>query len=229
MITDGWYGERGTMARTVGSNGPKTMEAIRKAGLRLIYSQGYEAMSLRKLAAEVGIQAGSLYNHITTKQDLLFDLIKVHMDELLERLDQALDGISDPEDRLQSFIAFHVGYHIARKREVFICYSELRSLEPKNYEIVVSLRQQYERKLIDILDDGIAEGRFTVADTTVAAYGILAMLTGVCTWFRPAGRMTKEEVVGIYTGMVRHGLVRAADQPISAERLTDSPAVLQNS
>jgi len=217
------------MARTVGSNGPKTMEAIRKAGLRLIYSQGYEAMSLRRLAAEVGIQAGSLYNHINTKQDLLFDLIKVHMDELLERLDQALDGIVDPEDRLQAFIAFHVGYHIARKREVFICYSELRSLEPKNYDIVVGLRQQYERKLIGILDDGVAEGRFTVADTTVAAYGILAMLTGVCTWFKPAGRLTKEEVTGIYTGMVRHGLVRAADQPISPGRLTDSPAVLQNS
>src|SRR4051812_45395283 len=95
-FADGVQGERWTMARTVGSNGPKTMEAIRKAGLRLIYSQGYEAMSLRRLAAEVGIQAGSLYNHITTKQDLLFDLIKVHMDELLERLDQALDGISDP-------------------------------------------------------------------------------------------------------------------------------------
>jgi AcrR family transcriptional regulator len=217
------------MARTVGSNGPKTMEAIRKAGLRLIYSQGYEAMSLRRLAAEVGIQAGSLYNHINTKQDLLFDLIKVHMDELLERLDQALDGIVDPEDRLQAFIAFHVGYHIARKREVFICYSELRSLEPKNYDIVVGLRQQYERKLIGILDDGVAEGRFTVADTTVAAYGILAMLTGVCTWFKPAGRLSKEEVTGIYTGMVRHGLVRAADQPISTERLTDSPAVLQSS
>jgi hypothetical protein len=139
------------------------------------------------------------------------------MDELLERLDQALDGISDPEDRLQAFIAFHVGYHIARKREVFICYSELRSLESKNYEIVVGLRQHYERKLIGILDDGVASGRFTVADTTVAAYGILAMLTGVCTWFKPAGRLSKEEVTGIYTGMVRHGLVRTVDAPAVAE------------
>lgn len=213
------------MARTVGSNGPKTMEAIRKAGLWLIYSQGYEAMSLRRLAAEVGIQAGSLYNHITTKQDLLFDLIKVHMDELMERLDQALAGISDPEDRLQAFIAFHVGYHITRKREVFICYSELRSLEPKNYEIVVGLRQHYERKLIGILDDGVAEGRFTVADTTVAAYGILAMLTGVCTWFSPAGRLTKEEVTDIYTGMVRHGLVRGADHATSAGQQTDADPI----
>ncbi len=62
------------MARTVGSYGPKTMEAIRKAGLRLIFEHGYAAMSLRQLASEVGIQAGSLYNHIATKQELLFDL-----------------------------------------------------------------------------------------------------------------------------------------------------------
>src|SRR5215213_3187258 len=134
------------MARTVGSNGPKTMEAIRKAGLRLIYSQGYEAMSLRRLAAEVGIQAGSLYNHISTKQDLLFDLIKVHMDELLERLDKALDGIDSPLERLKAFITFHVDYHISRKREVFISYSELRSLEPKNYDTIVALRRDYERR-----------------------------------------------------------------------------------
>src|SRR5258707_613564 len=46
------------MARTIGSYGPKTMEAIRKAGLRLIFEHGYSAMSLRQLAAAVGIPAG---------------------------------------------------------------------------------------------------------------------------------------------------------------------------
>ena len=50
------------------------MQAIRDAGLRLIYRHGYEVMSLRQLAREVGIQAGSLYNHISTKQQLLFEL-----------------------------------------------------------------------------------------------------------------------------------------------------------
>jgi AcrR family transcriptional regulator len=196
------------MARTVGSHGPKTMEAIRKTGLRLIYEQGYEAMSLRQLASEVGIQAGSLYNHIRTKQDLLFTLIQAHMDELLAKLDRTLDGIEPPVERLRTFIGFHVAYHIARKREVFICYSELRSLEPKNYEAVVGLRRVYERKLIDILDRGVAEGVFVTADTGVAANGILAMLTGVCTWFKPGGRLNKDEVIGIYTDMALKGLMR---------------------
>ncbi len=71
----------------------------------------------------------------------------------------------------------------------------------------------------------MAKGRFTVADTTVAAYGILAMLTGVCTWFRPAGRLTKEEVTDIYTGMVRHGLVRGADHATSAGQQTDADPI----
>ena len=126
------------MARTVGSYGPKTMEAIRKAGLRLIFEHGYEAMSLRQLAAEVGIQAGSLYNHIATKQELLFDLIQDHINELLRQLDRALAGKAGATERLHAFVAFHVSYHMTRKREVFIANSELRSLEPKNYEAIVA-------------------------------------------------------------------------------------------
>ena len=200
------------MARTVGSHGPRTMETIRRVGLRLIYKHGYEAMSLRQLASEVGIQAGSLYNHITTKQELLFDLIKTHMDELLQETDRALKGIERPHDQLKAFIAFHLDYHTLHRKEVFISYSELRSLEPGNYGSVVALRRAYERKLIDILDCGVARGEFAVADTTVAAFGILAMLTGVCTWFKPSGRLSKEQVTEIYSDMVLKGLMRTPVQ-----------------
>src|SRR5215475_1095610 len=128
------------MARTIGSYGPKTMEAIRKAGLRLIFEHGYEAMSLRQLAAEVGIQAGSLYNHISTKQELLFDLVQDHINELLRQLELALEGKDRPVEKLRAFVAFHVLYHMTKKREVFIANSELRSLDAKNYAAIVTLR-----------------------------------------------------------------------------------------
>jgi AcrR family transcriptional regulator len=199
------------MARTIGSHGPKTQEAIRKAGLQLIYEHGFEAMSLRQLASEVGIQVGSLYNHITTKEELLYDLIKVHMDELFAQFDQVLADIRDqgPVDRMRAFVAFHVTYHILKKREVFIGASELRSLAPNHYEEIVAMRRRYERDLIAILDDGHGRGLFRFGDARVAAYGILAMLTGVCTWFRPHGRLSKEEVIQTYSDMVLNGLMGA--------------------
>ena len=194
------------MSRTVGSYGPKTMEAIRKAGLRLIFEHGYEAMSLRQLAAEVGIQAGSLYNHISTKQELLFDLIQDHINELLRQLDRALDGKQAPEERLRAFVAFHVTYHMTRKREVFIANSELRSLEPKNYETIVALRGAYEQRLAAILADGVEQGAFEVGDIQVATFAIIALLTGLCSWYRPGGRLTREAIVAAHEKLVLSGV-----------------------
>src|SRR5438132_9983947 len=188
LVSTGRRMPRGPMARTIGSHGPKTMEAIRKAGLRLIFEHGYAAMSLRQLAAEVGIQAGSLYNHISTKQELLFDLIQDHINELLRQLDRAMEGKQEPDDKLRAFVAFHVTYHMTRKREVFIANSELRSLEPRNYEAIVALRGAYEQRLAAILADGAEQGVFEVVDVQVATFAIIALLTGLCSWYRPGGR-----------------------------------------
>jgi AcrR family transcriptional regulator len=194
------------MSRTVGSYGPKTLEAIRKAGLRLIFEHGYEAMSLRQLAAEVGIQVGSLYNHITTKQELLFDLVQDHINELLRQLDLALEGKEQPIERLRAFVAFHVSYHMTRKREVYIANSELRSLDPKNYEAVVALRSAYEQRLSDILCQGVASGVFEVVDVQVATFAIISLLTGLCNWYRPGGRLTKEAIIAAHEKLVLSGV-----------------------
>src|SRR4029078_11628279 len=196
----------GPMARTIGSHGPSTMAAIRKAGLRLIFEHGYAAMSLRQLAAEVGIQSGSLYNHISTKQELLFDLVRDHINELLRQLDRALQGKQRPVDKLRAFTAFHVSYHMIRKREVFIANSELRSLEPKNYEAIVARGGAYQARLARILTEGVSEGVFEVVDIRVATFAILALLTGICNWYRPGGRLTKEAIIAAHEKLVLSGV-----------------------
>ncbi|MCC8979142.1 TetR/AcrR family transcriptional regulator [Bradyrhizobium acaciae] len=198
------------MARTIGSHGPTTLEAIRKAGVRLIFERGYEAMSLRQLAAEVGIQAGSLYNHISTKQDLLFDLVQDHINDLLRELDLALEGKADPVEKLRAFVAFHVSYHMTRKREVFIANSELRSLEAKNYDAVVALRGAYERRLAEILTEGVTEGVFEVVDIQVATFAIISLLTGLCTWYRPGGRLTRDAIIAAHEKLVLSGVAPQA-------------------
>jgi AcrR family transcriptional regulator len=213
------------MARTIGSYGPKTMEAIRKAGLRLIFEHGYEAMSLRQLAAEVGIQAGSLYNHISTKQELLFDLIQDHINELLRQLDRAMADKQEPEEKLRAFVAFHVTYHMTRKREVFIANSELRSLEPKNYETIVALRGAYEQRLAAILAEGAEQGAFEVGDVQVATFAIIALLTGLCTWYRPGGRLTKEAIIAAHEKLVLSGVSPLASPPAARARRKPARAV----
>ena len=205
------------MGRTAGSNGLRTAAAIRRAGLRLIYRRGFEAMSLRELAGEVGIQAASLYNHIRTKQDLLFDLIREHMENLLAQTDAALAAVEGARamERLRAFVAHHVLYHLEKKQEVFVANFELRALEPQHHAAIVTMRRAYEGKLIGLLDAGVAAGELELRDTHVTAYAILAMLTGVCTWYKPGGRLTKAEVVELHTDMALHG---CTGRPPAAER-----------
>jgi len=157
---------------------------------------------MRQLASEVGIQQGSLYNYFRTKQDLLFTLAHDHMRDLLRKVDEALKQGETARERLEVFVRFHVDYHMRRKHEVFIGYSEVRSLSDENRQVILSLRRGYEERLISILDKGYAEGVFDAADTKVAAFGILSMLSGISTWFNPRGRLSEQEVSSIFVKMV---------------------------
>lgn len=187
------------MARTAGSDGAKTMEAIRKAGIKRIYKDGFEAMKLRSLAEDVGIQAGSLYNYIRHKEEFLYLLLKSIMEELHEGLAETLDGVDDPMEALKRFVDFHLRWHTARKEEVFIGNMELRSLSKSHRAEIVEMRARYENRLRDILDEGNRRGLWSVKDPQVISYATIAALTGVCTWYNPRGRLSQQDIVDLYT------------------------------
>ena len=50
--------------------------------------------------------------------------------------------------------------------------------------------------------EGVAEGEFEVVDIQVATFAILALLTGLCTWYRPGGRLTREAIVAAHEKLV---------------------------
>ena len=190
------------MARTAGSVGSETADRVRDAALSLFASRGYAAVSMREIAAAVGVHAPALYNHFASKQALLADLMLSHMDGLLNAWDEQSVAHEPPQRALERFARFHIRYHIGRSDAVFISYMELRNLEPPNFRKVEKLRQTYEGILRSILADGVAGGVLHVPDTRVAAMAIIAMLTGVNTWYRQQGRLKLDEIETIYTQMV---------------------------
>ncbi|WP_299851202.1 TetR/AcrR family transcriptional regulator [uncultured Roseovarius sp.] len=190
------------MARTQGSHSDITGPRVREAALTLFARHGYAAVSMRQIAGEVGVQAGALYNYTPDKQSLLFDLMKGHMDELLAAW-ATQPKTSNPLAALEQFTRFHIRFHSKRPEAVFISYMELRNLSPGNFTVVEKLRRTYEDALADILRAGVANGAFNVPEPKVAAMAVIAMLTGVNTWYREAGRLSLSEVEEIYWAMVR--------------------------
>ena len=190
------------MARTQGSHSDITGPRIRKAALHLFARYGYAAVSMRQIAAEVGVQAGALYNYTPDKQSLLYRLMRDHMEELLA----AQKGLPPQDcalDALRQFVGFHIRFHMQRPEEVFIAYMELRNLTPENFAEIEALRRDYEDALQGILVAGQAEGVFALQDAKIATLAVIAMLNGVMTWYRAGGRLSLDQVEQIYWDMVR--------------------------
>ncbi len=189
------------MARIAGKITEQTVLDMKRAATRLIALHGFEGMNLRMLAEEIGVKAGSFYNHIDSKESLLHTLLADTMAELMAGLDAALQRAGDPADALRRFVAFHIEFHAVRRDEVFIGNAELRSLSDAHRADIVAQRDVYEQRLRAILHAGEAAGQFAPGDLRVAVKALIAMLSGICTWYSADGRLGVKALVRQYTRM----------------------------
>lgn len=190
------------MARKTGSHSQITGPKVRAAASRLFARHGFAAVSMRQIAGEVGVQAGALYLYTPDKQTLLFDLMREHMDDLLGAWGQIDKGVG-PLAQLEAFVRFHIGFHLDRPDAVFIAYMELRNLSDDNFAVIEGLRTRYEDALEDILRQGQQAGVLDVPDTKLAMMALIAMLTGVNTWYREGGRLSRDRIEAMYWDMTR--------------------------
>ncbi|MGB3556708.1 MAG: TetR/AcrR family transcriptional regulator [Jannaschia sp.] len=195
------------MARPSGSDAGVTGPRVRRAAERLFARHGYAAVSMRRIAAEVGIGAGALYHYTPDKQALLFGMMRDHLDELLAAW-TCVDPGGEAIPRLDAFARFHIRYHLDRPDAVFVAYMELRALEPANFAVIEDLRRRYEAIPEAILRTGVEAGDMRLSDVRLTAMALIAMLTGVTTWYREGGRLDRSAVETLYAGMAR-GMVGA--------------------
>jgi len=170
-------------------------ERILDAAVELFHRDGYNATSLRQVAERVGLQVGSLYNHISSKEELLFDIMHGVLVELLDDTMAEMSEAGDAAiDRVLAFFATSIRFHALRRKETFIGNSELRGLSEEHRAEIVSLRDRYEGLLRKALEDGVRSGELAITDTALATRAGLALCTSVAVWYRPEGRLTLAEV-----------------------------------
>lgn len=193
------------MARKTGSHSEITGPKIKQAALVLFARHGFAAVTMRQIAANVGVQAGAIYNYTPDKQALLFDLLHGHMADLLSKWAVELVP-KNPIAALDHFVAFHLDFHIKRPELVFISYMELRNLSEENFNAIVEQRRIYEKIIYNLILSGVVSGDFLVPDPKITSLALIALLTGPVDWFREDGRLTSDELTRQYCILTRQAL-----------------------
>jgi len=181
-------------------------DKIKKTAINLFYKKGYFATSMSTIANATGIRKSSIYHHYATKEDILLDIFRTTMNDLQATMQKRLGEASGAKERMKAVIYCHIIFHIQRQKESIIADSELRGLTARNYKEIIQMRDDYERTVQNVLEEGVAEGIFVETDIKVISYAILSMSTSVCTWFKKSGRLSKNSVADIYADFILKGL-----------------------
>ena len=163
----------------------RNLARVIEATLRLSNRKGFAAMSLRELCQEAGLSMGGLYAVIHRKEDLV-GLIQSHGFMLTRRILAAFTtGVADPLARLDAAVTSHLFLSEAMRPWFYFSYMEARHLPAAHRRDAVGIEQETEDLFHDIIDDGIAAGRFAPVDARLTASMTKAMLQD---WYLKRGK-----------------------------------------
>ena len=180
-----------------------------RAAARLFSERGYHGTSMQHLGDALGLQRGSLYAHIGSKEELLFDVVDEGAERFLERGRAALERGGSATDRLTALLVGHAETAAEHLDAATVFLNEWRYLSEDLRAAVQAKRDRYEAMVRSIVEDGIASGEFRPdADVRFAATLVLSAGNWLFSWYRPGGELGPTEIGERFAELLARGLSR---------------------
>ena len=179
------------------------------AAARLFSERGYHGTSMQHLADSLGLLRGSLYAHIGSKEELLFEVVDAGADRFLQRGSDALRRGGSAAQRLSRFLVAHTETAIEHLESATVFLNEWRYLSEDLRTVVKAKRDRYEAMVKEIVADGIAAGEFRPdVDVAMAARLVLSAGNWLYAWYRPDGELSPAQIGESFAGLLADGLRR---------------------
>jgi TetR/AcrR family transcriptional regulator, cholesterol catabolism regulator len=158
---------------------------LTREAARLFAERGYHGTSIGDLAKALGVQKGSLYAHIASKQDLLYETMR----EGAEAFHAALDEISDDlrvGDRIRLALRAHLRVISEQLDVATVFIREWRYLEGERAAEFLADRRRYEERFRTLFREGRERGELrTDLDEQAAVLLVLSAANWAYTWLPP--------------------------------------------
>ncbi|WP_042434987.1 TetR/AcrR family transcriptional regulator [Streptacidiphilus anmyonensis] len=194
--------------RSSQSPSPARRREILETAARVFAEQGYNATTVRKIADEAGLLAGSLYYHFDSKESMLEEILSGFLDELWAGYDEVLAAQLDPKDTLAALVTESFR-EIDRHRDAVAIYQkEARQLavQPR-FAFLAESQRRFEQVWLETLERGVSAHAFRADLDLRLAYRFLRDTVWVAaSWYRPGGGHSPEQIARQYLSMVLDGI-----------------------
>jgi AcrR family transcriptional regulator len=172
--------------------------------------RGLRATTVRDIADSAGILSGSLYHHFKSKEQMVEEVLRDFLDWLFDRYAEIVSRESDPLERVKGLFmtSFEAIEH--RHAQVVIYQDEAKRLSSlPQFEFVDARNREQRRMWVDVLKQGVSEGRFRPDVDVDLVYRFIRDTTWVSVrWYQPGGPLTAEQVGQQYLSIVLGGITK---------------------
>lgn len=193
---------------TSGTNIAKTRkDVIIEEAAILIREKGYVAATMRDIAAKVGIEAASLYNHIQSKQHILHEICFKLADQYTTKMSRIDSSEESAIVKLKQLIELHIDINTKYSALSTVMNDEWRHLKEPHLSRFLELRNSYERKFLRIIYEGKEQGELRDINPKVAMYSILGSIRWLQNWYSPGKQPGLEEIKHSITELLLGGII----------------------
>jgi len=204
------------MARSRASDYDDKRRAILNRSAELFSAHGYDRASMNKIAQACGVSKANLYHYYKDKEELLFDVIRFHLEELLDVVEAADRPGLAPSDRLRALVGALLEAYRDADSQHNVQISSMRFLPPERQAELKAV----ERELVAIFSEAVAgvapklKGTRMLTPVTMSLFG---MLNWHYLWFRSGGSVTRADYADLVTRLIADG-TRGIVAPPASER-----------
>lgn len=180
-------------------------QEIIQTAARLFKEKGYSAVTMRDLAAGMGIKAASLYNHISSKQDILKEIIISIAEEFTQGMEDIQSSENDTISKLKEIITLHVEITSNNTYGMASLNNDWMHLE-EQLEYYLELRHRYEDNFRDIINEGIKSGDIIKENSDTILFSILSTLRSLYLWIPKKEDLNPEKLAQSLSSVLIHGV-----------------------
>ena len=170
----------------------RRLEILRSASAAFTRN-GFTGATMEEIADKAKMAKGNLYYYFPSKQHLLFFCQEYSLGRLTEQADEVVRSTQPADAKLKGLIALHVRT-VLEELPGSTAHTDFRSLPRDQLKKIVRKRDRYEKAYRQVVEAGMEEGVFKVADVKTAVWAILGALNWIVQWYSPKGEMTAEQI-----------------------------------
>lgn len=180
-------------------------EEILAIACRLFSQKGYHGTTIRDISEACGILSGSLYAHINTKEDLLYEITERGANAFVQSLQPIVEEKGSATEKMRKAMRAHVRVIEDNMEAATVFFHEWKSLSEERLQKILEKRKAYENLWARIIEQGIREGEFKDLDPKFARLLILSAGNWLYQWYRPHGDLSGEEIADRFVEMLLNG------------------------